>query len=317
MTTRTIQFLTGAAPFALMAPDGVGSNPLPASSGAADTAAAGAPAPSPPVPAAVPGSDAPAAATNPAPAPEAPAAPPAEPSLLEAAKGKTESPPADAKPAEPAKPAVETKPETPESPDKKPADDKAPVEAQPEVKPDTEVKPQPNAAVPTAYDTFKVPDGLALDEARVKAFTEVVGPLHVPQDKAQALMDLHVAEIARVQEAAREEQQKHWRTLNDTWRTELRNDPELGGNRVETSLAMAKAVVEEYGGTKEQQAELMAHIRANGMGNYRGFVRLLHNIGQTLNVFEDKIVPSNASKPDSGRPAGFRRNYRNGNGATA
>ena len=87
-----------------------------------------------------------------------------------------------------------------------------------------------------------------------------------------------------------------WDTLNDTWKTELRNDPELGGNRLETTLSLAKAVVEEYLAPAEQ-AEYMAHMRNNGMGNFKLHVKLLHNIGKAMNVFEDGIVPANPQAP--------------------
>jgi hypothetical protein len=88
-----------------------------------------------------------------------------------------------------------------------------------------------------------------------------------------------------------------WRKLNDTWKADFRKDEHLGGNRAETTLARAKAVIEEFGGNADQVRDLIAHTSNNGMGNYPGFIRLLNNIGEALNVFEDSDAPANPNPP--------------------
>src|SRR5262249_12181972 len=77
----------------------------------------------------------------------------------------------------------------------------------------------------------------------------------------------------------------------------------IGGNRIDTSLSRAKAVIEEYlgnpeyGGSPEQVRELLAHTRANGMGNFAPFVRLLNTIGTVLNIFEGSSLGGNTAPP--------------------
>ena len=264
-----------------------------------------------------------------APAAAAPAAPDAakpaesEPSLLEAATGKkpdskpegdgaakAADAPADAKKDEPA-PAADAKTDKDAKPegDKKPEGDAAKKDGK-EADPDTKDATADAPPAPIKYEAFKLPDGLKLDDKELGKFTELAGKAQIPQDVAQSLVDLYIAERQNdvVQAARRTASARSGIRLNDTWKTEIRNDPDLGGNRLETSLSLAKAVVEEYL-TPAEQAEYMAHMRNNGMGNFKLHVKLLHNIGRAMNVFEDGIVPANAQAPKAQKGPGNRGWY--------
>jgi hypothetical protein len=226
-----------------------------------------------------------------------------EPSLLEAASSKPtadtnkDSPaPADAAMTDGDKPTA--KDVKPEAGDKsKPTDDKDAANADPDKK-DASAKEPP---APIKYDAFKLPDGVKLDDERLGKFTEIAGQAQVPQDVAQSLVDLHIAEMQRYAEEVTRQTDQHqrdvWNTLNDTWKAEARKDSQIGGNRLETALARGKAVLEEYGGTPEQVRELIAHTTNNGMGNFPGFLRLLDNIAGALNIFEDSSVGGNTAPP--------------------
>ena len=214
-------------------------------------------------------------------------APKPEPSLLEAAAGK---PKADAPKAD--TPAPEVKAEVKATPD-----------------PAADATLETPAPAPVKYEAFKLPEGLKLDDKKVSEFTEIIGARQIPQEEAQKLLDLYIADRQADAAAMQAEQRRVWDSLIDGWKTELRKDPQLGGNRLETTLSMAKAVIEEYGGSPEQVRELLAHTSNNGMGNFPGFVRLLHNIGKALNVFEDSIVPANAQPPKPAKTPGNRGWY--------
>jgi hypothetical protein len=298
----------------------------------------------------VSGAAAPAATETPAPvaeaaAPDAKVETPADPpSLLEAAPSNL---PAGAKDGEPAKDATK---QTPESKDAaaskdapapadaaKPEGDKAKPEtkseAKPDAKPEAKGEGEKDAAkatdpakdataheppAPIKYEAFKTPDGIKLDDGKLAQFSEIAGAAQVKQEDAQKLVDLYVDAVQELNKQASQHQRDVWSSLNDSWKEELRKDPNLGGNRLETSLAMAKAVIEEYGGSKEQVADYLRHITANGMGNFIGHVRLLHNIGAALNIFENGIVPANP-KPPSVKGSRGSRWYKDsmGNGAAA
>jgi hypothetical protein len=223
----------------------------------------------------------------------------------EGADGKKDEPaPADAAKTDAEKTAAEkgdAKPKTE-------AELKAEAEAaktDPDAK-DATAEAQPPA--PIKYEAFKLPDGLKLDDKELAKFSEFAGAAQIPQDVAQGLVDMYVAERQNDVVQARADQRKVWDTLNDTWKTDLRNDPQLGGNRLETTLSLAKAVVEEFLPANEQ-AEYMAHMRNNGMGNFKLHVKLLHNIGKAMNVFEDGIVPANPQAPKAQKGPGQRGWY--------
>lgn len=259
-----------------------------------------------------------------------------EPSLLEAASGKKpdataavdgekkDSPaPAEAAKPEGDKPGGEGDKSKPDSDKSKPEGDKAKPDAEKDAaKPEAEKKDATAEAQPPApikYDAFKLPDGVKLDDERIGKFTEVAGSAQVSQEVAQQFVDLHIAEMQRyageVQQQADAHQRDVWNKLNDTWKTELRKDEKLGGNRIETTLSMAKAVLEEYGGTPEQVQELIAHTSNNGMGNFPGFIRLLSNLGEALNVFEESSVGANLNPPKPQKGPGNRGWYKDMPGA--
>ncbi len=170
---------------------------------------------------------------------------------------------------------------------------------------------------PITFEPFTAPEGFDLKEEAVKQFTEILGdPNLSAQERGQKLLDMYAAEVNGIRESYHQQQIDSWRQLNDQWKEGTRSDPELGGNRVNTTLSIAKAVIEEYGGTKEQQTELLSHVDNNGMGNYVGFVRLLHNIGTALNVLEDKIIAAPSSSPSAPKSRAERW-YGGGNGKVA
>lgn len=235
-------------------------------------------------------------------------APKSEPSLLEAADGKTKE---------------EAKTDTKAEPSKDAKTDPAPAEAAKDdkskdaAKATDPVKAEATAEAPAPikYEAFKVPDGIKLDEKEVAKFTDIIGAKQLPQEDAQKLLDLYVEQRKQDFETARQEQRTVWNKLNDTWKTDTRKEL---GNHYETDLAMAKAVIEEYGGNAEQVRELMAHVTNNGMGNYIGFIRTMRNIGRALNVYEDSAVPANPTAPKMPKTPGNRGWYDKtemGNGA--
>lgn len=281
----------------LYAPDAAGAG---AGDGAAAAPAGGAADPAAALGSAAPGESPAAAApalSEPAPGADVPAP---EPTLLDGA-------PSSAEPAADAPPAADESPA--------PADEATKTEGEGEApKPDAEAaKTDPDAkdataedqqTAPIVYDAFTLPEGVTFDNERLGKFTEVAGKAHIPQDVAQSLVSLHVEEMQRfsqeVSKATEQNQRDVWQKLNNTWKDDFRKDERLGGNRAETSLAMAKAVLEEYGGTPEQVRDLLAHTSVNGMGNYPGFIRLLVNIGEAMSVFEESEAPINPNAPKHG-----------------
>lgn len=275
----------------------------------------------------VAGSDSAAVAVQPAADVSAASSTVTDASAADAATAPNEIPGASEAPKPDSSPTLLEGATTTEPAEKK--EDPAPTDSKPEAKAEPEAKPEGDAAkkdgtadpedtdatateppAPIKYEAFKLPDNVKLDDKELGKFQEVAGKAQIPQDVAQNLLDLYIAERQQDVVSARAEQRRVWDQLNDTWKTELRNDPELGGNRLETTLSLAKAVVEEYLPAAEV-GEYMAHMRNNGMGNYKLHVKLLHNIGKALNVFEDGIVPARPQAPKASKGPGNRGWYDN------
>jgi hypothetical protein len=300
----------GSAP----APDAT-ATPAPSPSSSADSAA---PAP----PAATAGSTDVAAASasaaaapssaEAAPAQAAPAKPDSAGSLLAEAAAKAPGEAEGAKPEAKPDAKAEVKPDA-----TKPVEPPAP--AKPEAKAEGEA-PAPAkealAETPPArtYENFKVPEGLKLDDARIKDFTSILDNAELShQDRGQKLVDMFVDEATKLTAARDQHQRDVFDQLQNGWKEELRTDPQVGGNRLETSLGRAKWVVEQFGGDEKQVGSLLAQLSYTGMGNNVGLVRLLDNVAEMLS--EGEIVPA-SPRPAKDTRSRADRWYEKQNGAT-
>lgn len=250
---------------------------------AAPVAAEPAAAVASPSPALAAAPEAPAAAVEPVAATEAPAAP-ARTSLIAEAKTGEEPKPAEAAPAEAA-----------------PVEGEAPAaEAQPSPEDVKIVEPEP-----VAYTDFMLPEGVQLESEKVGKYTELLGKHRAPQELGQELINLHLAEVQAVADRVQRHNVEAWDRMQDQWVSDFRSDREIGGNREITTLRNCAAVIEQYGGSPEQQAQLRQVFTATGAGNNPAVIRLLNNIGRVLS--EGRPVP--AAKPPAQPSSRQERRY--------
>lgn len=309
--------------------------------GADPTAVVATPAAPAPVPVEAKAADAPA----PAPVAAEPKAEPkseskSTPSLLAAADpgkrdGASEVPAAEVKksaqPAEP-KPSQDgaTDPAKKGEPAKgevKPAEAKAEAEAKPDGAEPTPEKKDALAQEPPAPPTFaalKLPENVKVDEAVMAKVDTVFGKLETTSKADHALVeavrqelaDYHIAEIQRVANDIAKHQVDVWNRLREQRVNELKSDPQLGGNRIETTLGNAKYALESmFGLSKTEVSELIAVADAGGVSDHRLFVKLLHNAFEKYG--EPHPVPSNPMPmAPKGRERGQRGWYENVDGAS-
>ena len=273
------------------------------SSSAAPAAAEAAAPASSAAPAAPAATESPAAAA----ATDAPAAKESTPSLLGAAEAKlpAKDAPSDQgseagkKPAETAKPATDApkpdaaKPDAAKDPAKDPAAAKDGAEGKKDAAApaDEALAQKPQART---YDAFKVPDGLKLDDKQIGDFTGVLENAELShQERAQKLVDMYVGEVDRIVKEQRTNQLNAWSDFTDKLKADFKNDPELGGNRQETSLGQARYVIEQLGGTPAQVADMIGMLDHTGMGNHVGLTRLLNTVYERY-LAEAKPVPGSA-----------------------
>ena len=256
-------------------------------------------------PVATPAPAAPAAAEA-APAPSTATAAPVA-SVAEAAPTPTPAPaPTVAAPTEPTSILSEAKPVVEAAPP-------APPQAA-EVAPAT---PPP----PPVYESFKLPDGVQLDATKVTEFQKRLGDFEIAnkadhtqvQAFGQQMVDLFVAEQQRQQT----ELVNSFEKIREGWRTEIKADPNFGGNNYTKTIADAATVIEQYGGSPEEVSALRQMFRITGAGDNPHMIRMLARLGKAA-VREGTPVPATVPKSPNTVPRSQRRysGSLNGNGAS-
>lgn len=139
-------------------------------------------------------------------------------------------------------------------------------------------------APPPTYEPFLVPD-LTLDQGRISEFTNLLSDLEVSgkadhaivQAFGQKAVDFHVNEVKKALESHTQMMVDAFENQKTGWKDEVRNDPELGGNRFQTTLDSARTFIRTHGGTPDQQAEFLSVMDSSGLGNHKAVIRLFAN----------------------------------------
>ncbi len=145
-------------------------------------------------------------------------------------------------------------------------------------KPKDEGKDKPQGA-PEAYTDFKLPEGMDMDAAVLGEFKEFAKELNLPQDKAQKIVDFQT-KLATKQA---EEYQAAVMKQGEQWAAAVKNDPELGGENYDKSVASAVKVIQAFGddGLKDL-------LNTSGLGNHPALFKFCHRVSQAIS--EDKFV---------------------------
>lgn len=186
-----------------------------------------------------------------------------------------------------------------------------PTEEAPKVEAKTPEGQSADPAPPPVYDAFKVPEGVSLDTERVTEFTKTLAELEqsgkVPhelvQQFGQKAVDMYVTEVKRATDAQTESYLKIWNDQKIAWKDAFLKDPEIGGNRFQTTVDSALTFIRTHGGTSEQQTEFKTLMESSGLGNHPAMIRLLANAGRTMAegkpLVASKPVPASKSKVET------------------
>lgn len=169
--------------------------------------------------------------------------------------------------------------------------------ATPTGEPATPPSPQPSTtgtppatpaqgAAPETYD-LKVPDGSPLDPSEVDKIAAFARSRGLSNEQAQVLLEQR-------HEGASELSRRQAETLTkyrNEWEQQVRNDPELGGEKFDATLKQTKLVMDRFAPEGSKMREI---LNETGYGNHPEFVRFVASIGKAMS--EDK--------PFSGAPAG-------------
>lgn len=213
----------------------------------------------------------PAASEAPAPAPVA--TPAAEPtSILSDAK---------AEPISPAPASVDT------------AAQAAPAQPSPEPAP----LPKPT------YESFKLPDGITLDQAGATKFTDALAAFETDnkadhakmQALGQSMVDMFTAEMQAFGQRQQQAQLDAFNQAREGWRNEIKADASFGGDNFKKTVADAGAFIEQYGGTADEIAAARLALRITGAGDHPALIKLFARAGKAL-AREGAPVPATTPK---------------------
>jgi hypothetical protein len=202
---------------------------------------------------------------------------------------KVDPPKADTKPPEPtadAKPAAPAKQPSLLDGDAAPAETPKPADAKaPDVKP---------AETAVTY-ALKAPDKSPLTADDLKSIEAYARDKKLTPEAAQALVDRESATVQAVRTTVQEQAKKDLESLRETFATETKADPEIGGPKLKETITLANRALAMPG-----VEEFAAMLKASPWANDRRTLKALAAFGRL--TAEDTIIagaPASAQAPKS------------------
>lgn len=156
-------------------------------------------------------------------------------------------------------------------------------------------------APPPTYEAFTLPEGISLVPETLGKFTELLSTLETEgktdhaliQQFGQKAVDFYIAEIQKASQDINKNLQEGWAKQKNEWKESFLKDPEIGGERSQTTVESALKFIRTHGGTAEQQQEFKSLMETSGLGNHPAMIRLLARASEGMS--EGK--PLTALKP--------------------
>lgn len=153
------------------------------------------------------------------------------------------------------------------------------------------------AQLPT-FEPFNLPEGIVPDADGFGNLTKMLGEFenltkadHAEVQKfGQGLVDRHVGQLNKTIQKVAEFWTTNWEKQKTDWFEKFKADPEIGGNRMDTTVAAARQFIVTHGGTPEQQQEFRELMNASGVGNHPAMIRMLAKANLALS--EGKPLPA-------------------------
>lgn len=138
-------------------------------------------------------------------------------------------------------------------------------------------------AVPEAY-TFQMPEGMELDADAAAEFSAIAKDRKFTQEEADKFTKVAIS--MRERDAAR------YLDMVDGWVNEVKTDKEIGGDKLQATLATTKKVMDTFG-----TPELKEALEKSGYGNHPAFIKFVHQVGTHLS--EDVFVKGGNTAPNA------------------
>ena len=144
---------------------------------------------------------------------------------------------------------------------------------------DAAAKLKADTSAPEAYEDFTLPEGMEMDADVLGEFKNLAKELNIPQAKAQQLIDFQT-QLATKQA---EQYQAAVTKQSQDWAAAIKNDPDVGGENYDKSVASAVKVIEAFG-----DPSLKELLNNSGLGNHPALFKFCHRISAA--IAEDKFV---------------------------
>ena len=162
------------------------------------------------------------------------------------------------------------------------------------------------AQLPT-YEAFQLPEDIKLEEGALGDFTKDLAELELltkaPHEEiqkfGQKLVDRYIAEQQKLSDQVQQAYANAWQEQTNQWKSDFEKDPEIGGNRRDTTVNAAKEFIRTHGGTADQQKELYDILNKTGLGNHRAIIRAFANAKTNMREGEPLAATSAPSAPQS------------------
>lgn len=128
---------------------------------------------------------------------------------------------------------------------------------------------------PEQYEPFAMPEGMELDGEVFDEFQALAKEHNLPQAEAQKYADFGAKLVQKAQESTVQVMQEHWQETVSKWVDEIKTDKDLGGDKLPETLAVARKVIDTFGGS-----ELISVLEETGMTNNPELLRFVYRIGK-------------------------------------
>ena len=123
------------------------------------------------------------------------------------------------------------------------------------------------------------PEGAEFNPEELTSFLDIVNDSDLSRaELAQKLIDLQYDLANNGAQQAQEAVTEAWNTTLSEWETATRELPEIGGDKLDESLAQIKSGLDQMGATKETYQAL----DATGDGSHPEVVKILFNLTKHL-----------------------------------
>jgi hypothetical protein len=133
-----------------------------------------------------------------------------------------------------------------------------------------------------------LPEGVTADDPVITGFIEAAAEAKVAPEAAQLLLDKVRPQI----EAQMRAPYDAWNATQTQWIGEVRADPEIGGAKLDGTVARVAKLMDSYGDPGLRQA-----LDMTGAGNHPGLIRFLNKVAVAMKVDEGKPVMGQPSQP--------------------